>query len=64
MNTESNTDYDWETLPMVIGASSNHYRESLAAVEAHHAVFPKSVLYFYDLGLQEKEINRVSYQYV
>ena len=59
MDTESNSDYDWGTLPMVTGASSNHFREALAGVEAHHNNFPKSVLYFYDLGLDEGQIQRL-----
>ena len=55
-----NTNFNWETLPMVIGASSNHYKESLAAVEAHHNMFPKSTMYYYDLGLKEQEVQAVS----
>ena len=46
---------------MVIGASSNHYRESLVAVDAHHETFPNSTMYYYDLGLKKEQAEAVSY---
>ena len=55
-----NSNYDWNTLPMVIGASGNHYREALAAVDAHHRMFPNNVIYYYDLGLTWKQVKSVS----
>ena len=56
----NNTNYNWETLPMAIGASSNHYKESLAAVAAHHNMFLNSTLYYYDLGLNKEQAKAVS----
>jgi len=51
---------DMRHLPIVTGASSNHYREAMVLIESFQAVFPDDQMYYYDLGLtsaQRKEVG-------
>ena len=47
-------------LVIVTAASSNHYKESLAAIASVQEYFPNNRIMYYDLGLTKDQIQQVS----
>ena len=51
--------YDLDNFTFITGSSSNHFEESKDLIASIQSVFPQKSIYYYDLGLNNEEIEQV-----